>query len=873
MNKKINIIIANRNTLGYLKLAIKSIRENESQKNNIYVYDDNSDEENRQWLIDNAKKYDFNYTMVNDVWKEDRTRLGITKIYNLAMKEFQPSDICMLAHADMVYGKGFDEAVHKCIEEGTIVSLTRVEPDLYGPEECKIIHDCGKTAEEFDSRKFNTFVGANKDSEKTTKGVFAPSCFYVKDWNDIGGIDEIFVPQSREDSHIAYRWAQEGKKFVQTWEGLVYHFSGKGSRHHKDQAADSLEWQESNGRNQRNFLRLWKEMPFYSPEKEPLPPPEVVKTSLTILTINNATTIYSQLQKYEPYFDEIVIVDDMSTDNTQSEIRRYFDEEQEKTDIDITKKLKFSKRALNKDFAAQHNYATEQCSHDWIFSLDADEDLEYPLINTLNRSIGYCKRHSYKAIAFPRKNFIDGVYDDASYPDVQCRLYHKSLKWTRPVHEMIEPFYKGMTGDTEAAKEVHIAGNMHIIHKKTAQVLKAQNDFYNEISPGAGDITIRTIKPKKKILFDSVLYSNEGISKHAREEAKELERRGWQMFATDEFKSGWGSDEQYLNMYNAFDVDEPDYVTYVNQPPTRPGNPMMSVYRRLYAPNLTPFLAFEGDTIPPSWANVLKQPQVKTILTPSEYTKEAFVNSGINPDKVQVLHHGVDTEIYTPDGELAEDIPEKYKELTKILFVGTWNGDAKDRKGLDILVRAYKDVFKQNKNICLILKLSGKYYKGNNWQKDVSDYLPEDMNILIIDTVLTEDKLAQIYRTVDLFVLPSRGEAFGIPALESVACGTPIIVTADMGMDEFAKDCKSALRVKVLREIPGPSYFPYREENHQVLWKEPSRVHLTECMNKMLKNLKRYKKLAKEDSKTVREKFSWKKVVDNMEEIFNPDTA
>ena len=63
--------------------------------------------------------------------------------------------------------------------------------------------------------------------------MFAPWCMYKSDFLAVGGHDELFAPQSREDSDLFYRFYLNGYKLIQTWEGLVYLFTSRGSRFNK----------------------------------------------------------------------------------------------------------------------------------------------------------------------------------------------------------------------------------------------------------------------------------------------------------------------------------------------------------------------------------------------------------------------------------------------------------------------------------------------------------------------------------------------------------------------------------------------------------------------------------------------------------------
>ena len=87
---------------------------------------------------------------------------------------------------------------------------------------------------------------------------------YKEDFLAIGGHDELFAPQSREDSDLFNRFHLAGYKFIQTWRGLVYHFTSRGSRFNPMSGGDigqnSPEWTEQNRKSERNFIRKWGTM-------------------------------------------------------------------------------------------------------------------------------------------------------------------------------------------------------------------------------------------------------------------------------------------------------------------------------------------------------------------------------------------------------------------------------------------------------------------------------------------------------------------------------------------------------------------------------------------------------------------------------------
>tara|TARA_R110001592_G_scaffold26674_10_gene99601 strand:+ start:8 stop:934 length:927 start_codon:yes stop_codon:yes gene_type:complete len=154
----------------------------------------------------------------------------------------------------------------------TIVSLTRIEPPLHpdGPE--KVLRDFGIEPEEFNEEGLLNEVQElkvlHKNDPGVTEGIFAPWAFWKEDFQEIKGHDEMFAPQSKEDTDIFNRFHLNGVKFIQTWEGFVYHMTCRGSRFAdgatrnpngevfmKNRETD--EWLAQNQKSTREFLRKW----------------------------------------------------------------------------------------------------------------------------------------------------------------------------------------------------------------------------------------------------------------------------------------------------------------------------------------------------------------------------------------------------------------------------------------------------------------------------------------------------------------------------------------------------------------------------------------------------------------------------------------
>jgi glycosyltransferase involved in cell wall biosynthesis len=275
---KISLIQPSRNNLKYLKWSYDAIRKNQGNHEvQICVADDASTDGTWGWCLQTMQK-DLNFQAIRNDTGE---RLGHTILYDRLINEVAKHDVCMIYHADMYLMPGAIDQIQHKLEDKTIVSLTRIEPPLHpdGPE--KMLMDFGVEPEEFKEEELLDWFESIKLSQltKITEGIFAPWAFWKKDFQEIGGHDPLYAPQSKEDSDIFNRFQLNGIKFRQTWGGCVYHMTCRGSRRNtvdkaKNIYEDSPEWLEQNERSSRNFIRKWGHFVKHDSLMKPIIPPK-----------------------------------------------------------------------------------------------------------------------------------------------------------------------------------------------------------------------------------------------------------------------------------------------------------------------------------------------------------------------------------------------------------------------------------------------------------------------------------------------------------------------------------------------------------------------------------------------------------------------
>ncbi len=192
------------------------------------------------------------------------------------------------------------------------------------------------------------------------------------------------------------------------------------------------------------------------------------------------------------------------------------------------------------------------------------------------------------------------------------------------------------------------------------------------------------------------------------------------------------------------------------------------------------------NTPSPLWKlNAKGLRKAERIITVSEFSKQDISKYIKYPEEnIEIIPPAVDHNLYYPNRSkeclLKYNIGDSEKV---ILYVGA----EEPRKNIQFLINSFSKLKNKISNVKLlkvgtpnylfVRKKLLKQIEALNLQNDV-----------IFTGYVSESELAEIYNAVDLFIFPSLYEGFGIPPLEAMACGTPVITSNTSSLPEVVGD-------------------------------------------------------------------------------------
>ncbi len=255
------------------------------------------------------------------------------------------------------------------------------------------------------------------------------------------------------------------------------------------------------------------------------------------------------------------------------------------------------------------------------------------------------------------------------------------------------------------------------------------------------------------------------------------------------------------------------------------------------------YTLFESDRCPTPWLDALNT--MDRILVFSEFNREAWARTGIPEQKIGRLPVAVDSFVFTPDGpRMAIENARGYTFLC--------SGDFTERKNLEAVIEAFVKEFKAGEEVTLIFKC---HYGGftKRFRRDCLNRLKTSARmfqqngcprILFWGDKVSEQAMAALYRSVDCFVLASRGEGLGMQYLEAMASGVPIIHCNWSAQTDYL-DARNSYPVNfTLKLMDDPNYIVKCPQALNSKWAQVDIDDLRRTMRHVFENREQARKKA-----------------------------
>jgi glycosyltransferase involved in cell wall biosynthesis len=173
------------------------------------------------------------------------------------------------------------------------------------------------------------------------------------------------------------------------------------------------------------------------------------------------------------------------------------------------------------------------------------------------------------------------------------------------------------------------------------------------------------------------------------------------------------------------------------------------------------------------------------VCTVSEYSKKDMIRYyGIAPERIHVVPDGVDTQSFRPIHDRAMLSEWRVRRLGADQPFIVYVGKPTERRNLTALIQAFA-LLKKEQAIPHKLLLVGADLPGTSPFRRVISEAGLAGEVVVLGYV-GHDEMPVIYNAADLFIYPSSYEGFGMPVLEAMACGAPVIALDNTAFPEFA---------------------------------------------------------------------------------------
>lgn len=289
------------------------------------------------------------------------------------------------------------------------------------------------------------------------------------------------------------------------------------------------------------------------------------------------------------------------------------------------------------------------------------------------------------------------------------------------------------------------------------------------------------------------------------------------------------------------------------------------------------YTMYETTAFPQRWVDIMAK-YADVVIVPSEWNKEVLDRQFSEYKRhipVEVVYHGINLDYWS-----VADRPEKFDGKFRFLTYNAGN----HRKGFPDYLEAFVNEFSEDEPVEYICKTWAE------WRERFFRY-SKYKNIKIVTGVLDRGGQNKLLHQANCFVFPSRGEGFGLPPLEAVATGMPVILTkAHSHLVFWNKACYSVGTRLVPSEIepiipkvtPPIHNHPNSKQIKQFIdkaeslswknsgeWYKPNIKDIQKRMREVYNNWSEAKAKGLEGAEYVREKFTYVNAVKNLKVVLD----
>jgi len=261
------------------------------------------------------------------------------------------------------------------------------------------------------------------------------------------------------------------------------------------------------------------------------------------------------------------------------------------------------------------------------------------------------------------------------------------------------------------------------------------------------------------------------------------------------------------------------------------------------------------------------------IVTPSQWSREGFIRSGADGDRVVVVPLGVNPRIYHPLPPAERTVLRQRLGIDSYFTFLNVGLMCDESQGVGRLLKAFATICDRCPDARLILKGRDALFPSKDsiakaGQNNLTDAELDKIKsrLIYVGDTLSFGQLAQLYQATDAYVSPYLAEGFNLPVLEATACGLPVICTQGGPTDDFVNS-QFALTIDSKLETGTTT------EGDRVWFVVPEQDRLTELMEVVIERPALREQARRAGPDWVGQHFTWAKAVDRLLDVLGPSTV